>query len=145
MTIRPYRPSDRPALLAMHQRQAVHDGLPYILADPADRQQFATVVAVEEGRVVAAASGRKLAEGWTVLDPSWGGNGSEGPRRRWALLSNLIRHSARVAFDAGYTEMMAGVPPGWRGYRNRLVGELGFVRDERERLYLDLNAKFGRS
>jgi hypothetical protein len=142
MTIRPYRESDRPALLAMHQRQSVHDGLPYLLADPRDPQQFATVVAVEGGRVVASASGRKIAEGSTVLDPNYGGRGSEGPLRRWMLLSGLIRHSARVCFDAGYTELMAATSPEWRGYGNRLVNDLGFTRDLRARFYLDLARVF---
>jgi hypothetical protein len=142
MTIRPYRPSDRPALVAIHERQAVHDGLPYLLADPEDPQQFATVVAVEGGRLVAAASGRKIAEGSTVLDPNYGGRGSDGPMRRWMLLSGLIRESARVAYKAGYTELLAATAPTWRGYGNRLVNELGFTRDLRARFYLDLAWRF---
>lgn len=142
MTIRPYRASDRLALLAIHQRQAVHDGLPYILADPRDPQQFATVVAVEDGRVVASASGRRLCEGSTVLDPAWGGSGRRGPVKRWTLLSQLIRESARIAYSNGYTELMAAVAPHQRGYTERLVRELGFTRDERSRLYLDLNLKY---
>lgn len=142
MIIRPYRPSDRPALLAMHQRQQIHDGLPYILADPSDPQQFATMVAVENGKVVAAASGRKIAEGSCVLDPAWGGADSSGPARRWTLLSRLIRESARVCYEAGYTELMAAVMPNWRGYGNRLVSELGFTRDLRARFYLDLAEKY---
>lgn len=144
MNIRPYRPSDRPQLLAIHQRQAVHDGLPYLLNDPSDPQQFATVVALEDGRIVAAASGRKICEGSTVLDPAFGGRGSDGPIRRWTLLSKLIRHSAQLAYEAGYTELMAATAPEWRGYGNRLVSELGFTRDLRARFYLDLNARFGR-
>lgn len=144
MTIRPFRPSDRAALMAIHQRQAIHDGLPYLFVDPCDPQQFATVVAVEDGHIVAAASGRKIAEGSTLLDPSFGGRGSDGPVRRWTLLRDLIRHSARVAYEKGYTELMAATAPNWRGYGNRLVGELGFTRDLRSRYYMDLHARFGR-
>jgi hypothetical protein len=142
VTIRPYRPSDRPALLAIHQRQSEHDGLGYVFADPDDPQQFAAIVAEEDGRVVAGAMGRKISEGYTLLDPAWGGNGSRGPVKRWMLLSRLISESARVAYDAGYTELMAATPPHWRGYTDRLVRELGFVVDARNRLYLDLHSRF---
>ncbi len=142
MTIRPFRPSDRAALFAIHQRQAVHDGLPYLFNDPCDPQQFATMVAVEGRRIVAGASGRRIAEGSTVLDPAYGGCGSEGPVKRWTLLRELIRCSARAAYDAGYTELMAATMPTWRGYTRRLERELGFVRDERTRLYLDLAEQF---
>jgi hypothetical protein len=142
MTIRPYRPSDRPALLAMHERQQIHDGLPYMLNDPSDPAQFATIVAVEGGRVVASASGRRICEGSTVLDPNYGGQGSEGPLKRWMVLSGLIRHSARVAYDKGYTELFAATMPNARGYTARLVRELGFTIDLRNRLYLDLNSRF---
>lgn len=142
VTIRPYRSTDRGALIAIHRRQSDHDGMPYILADPRDPQQFATVVAVDDGRIIAAASGRRICEGSTVLDPFYGGRGSEGPVKRWTVLAELIRHSARIAYEAGYTELMAATMPGWTGYTRRLERELGFVRDERTRLYLDLAERF---
>jgi len=144
MTIRPYRRSDRAALLAIHERQAAHEGIPLLFNDPDDPQQFSTIVAVEDNWIVGAATARRLAEGATILNPAFGGRGSDGPVRRWMLLSELIRHGARVAWENGYTELMAATPPGSRGYTARLVRELGFTLDGRNRLYLDLDQKYGR-
>ncbi len=143
MTIRPYRPSDRPQLLAIHQRQSEHDGLPYLLNSPDDPRQFATVVAVEAGRIVASASARRVAEGSTVLDPLYGGRGRSGPVARWTLLSKMIRESARIAYDSGYTELFAATAPEWRGYGKRLVQEVGFVHDLRNHYFLDLAERYG--
>ncbi len=143
MTIRPYRPSDRSQLIAIHQRQAVHDGLPYLFNDPSDPLQCATVVAVEDKRIIGAASARRIAEGRTYIDPAWGGDGSSGPVARWMLLSSLIRAGAKVCYDAGFRELMAATAPDARGYTNRLVRELGFTNDKRNRLYLDLTERFG--
>ncbi len=142
MTIRPYRPADRSQLIAIHQRQSIHDGLPYLFNDPNDPLQCATVVAVEDKRIIGAASARKLAEGRTFIDPLFGGRGSDGPVRRWKLLSELIKAGARVCYDKGFRELMAATAPDSRGYTNRLVRELGFTRDERNRLYLDLSERF---
>jgi hypothetical protein len=144
MNIRPYRPSDRAALVAIHERQAVHDNLPYLFNDPADPQQFATIVAVEDGRVVGAATGRQIAEGRTYIDPLFGGRGSDGPVRRWDLLAMMIRRAAKVAYNNGYSELMAATSPDWRGYGRRLVKELHFTQDLRARFYLDLAEQFGK-
>ncbi len=143
MTIRPYRPADRSQLIAIHQRQSIHDGLPYLWNDPSDPLQVATIVAVDGGRVVGAASSRKIAEGRTFVDPIFGGHGSDGPVHRWMLLSKLIQAGARVCYDAGFREIMAATAPNARGYAARLVRELGFTVDERRRLYLDLEEKYG--
>ena len=143
MTIRPYRPSDFPELVGMHRRQCLHDGLGYLLPNPEDPLQFATLVAEEEGELVGMASGRRIIEGQTVIDPAYGGIGTSGPVVRWMLLSQLARALARVSYDAGYRELLAATAPTWRGYGNRLVKELGFTRDLRARFYLDLNLKFG--
>ncbi len=143
MTIRPYRPADRSQLIAIHQRQSIHDALPYLLNDPADPQQFATIVAIEGGRIVGAASSRKLAEGRTFVDPLYGGHTSSGPVARWELLSKLIKAGAKVCYDAGYTELLAATVPEWKGYGKRLVRELGFVHDLRSHFYKDLNSGGG--
>jgi hypothetical protein len=142
MNIRPYRPSDRAALVAIHERQAVHDGLPYLFNDPADPAQEATIVATENGRLVGAATYRRIAEGRTYIDPNFGGRGSDGPVRRWDLLATLIRSGAKVAYNNGYTELMAATSPDWRGYGRRLVKELHFTQDLRARFYLDLAEQF---
>jgi len=127
----------------MHRRQCRHDGLAYLLPNPEDPLQFATLVAEDEGELVGMASGRRIIEGQTVIDPAYGGIGTSGPVVRWMLLSRLARGLARVCYDAGYRELLAATAPTWRGYTRRLVSELGFTNDLRNRLYLDLEAKFG--
>ena len=81
MVIRPYVPADRPAILALRQKH----GEEFWFADPDDPLNPLTVVAEDEGKIVAAVTARLSVETFLLLDP-----GYKTSLGRWAVLKRLF-------------------------------------------------------
>ena len=81
MVIRPYVPADRPAILALRSRH----GEEFWFADPDDPINPLTVVAEDEGKIVAAVTARLSVETFLMLDPTY-----KTSLGRWALLKRLF-------------------------------------------------------
>lgn len=137
MTIRPYAPADRAAVLALHER---HDRSPsgkgegFWFANPDDPLNEITLLAEEDGQLVAAVTGRACLEALLMIDPGW-----SGPRERFELIQRLIDEGGALAAARGYREVHIATPILRFAYR---LSRLAHVYVERRwKLILDLYGK----
>jgi hypothetical protein len=131
--VRGFEERDRPELMRLIGAQSQAHEFAYSFPDPADPTTLGTLVAEEEGRVVMVLAARTMAEGFLTLDPTW-----RGAPERWEAIRQLYRDGNLLAEAAGCKEIVGCFPPHLHSYARRLVRELGFVRDPRERLMLSL-------
>ncbi len=111
--LRPYAPTDREALLALHKRSGDH----FLFPDPEDGFAADTVVDEREGRLVACLAGQWCVETFLMMDPGIGSSLQRArtfkavmefglERARGANLRQLHAHTP----DAAYARRLSRLP-----------------------------------
>lgn len=120
MTIRPYIPTDEPALRAMHEAQGF--GYPFPSIDPA---HFAEVLVYcdENGVPVQAVLARKTVEVFYLTSATWR---TPAWRLKGLFTLHLAMHDALLAL--GFTDAHAWLPPRVvKAFGKRLQKGFGWV------------------
>jgi hypothetical protein len=127
---------DRPALDALH----LAHGTQYWYADPDDPINFETWVIEVDGKIVCALTARLTAEGFLMLDKSFG-----TPAERWELTKQMLEHSTQRAHELGFREIHIGVAPNERGWLRRLLSLPSMFLDNRFHVILAVWQRFRRT
>jgi hypothetical protein len=130
--IRPYAPSDRPALLALH---AAH-GADHWFADPDLQPQVDALVVEADNHLVASLTGRATVEAFLMIDPKHG-----TPRERWDIVADLVEQGGALARQYGFfeTHLFTNDPR----FARRLAGLPAVYPDGRLHLWMNLCQRFG--
>ena len=130
MVIRPYVSADRAAILALRAKH----GEEFWFADPDDPINPLTVVAEDEGRIVAAVTARLSAEVFLILDPGYGTS-----LKRWGVLKRLFAFGLQLFKQkTNVSECYATVALPLGSFAG-LLGKLpNFYPDERARYMIPL-------
>jgi hypothetical protein len=130
VVIRPYAPEDRGAILALREAHGQDD---FFFADPDHALNFATIVVEDDGRLVAAVTGRLVVEGFLMLDPTY-----STPLGRWRMLKSLFRAGFKKIRESGLSECLISVPLVLGSYAG-LLAKLPYVnKDERYRFFVPI-------
>lgn len=140
VTVRPYAPGDRDALLEIWEAQSASLDLakecPF--PDPDDEHQIETLVMVDaDGRVVGAGTARIGVELGMILDPRWA-----GPRDRLYAAMAVFAKGMTAVWGHGFDTVYARVV-GKTRWADRLTDKMGFVRENWPVVKFDLSKVFG--
>jgi hypothetical protein len=142
VTIRPYVPEDRAAILAIWERQ--RRSIPGELKDaafpdPEHPNQFGnlTILDAETGQIVGLGTARLGVELGFVIDPEWG-----APRDRLRAGADVFAKGLKTIWDRGFDVVYARIVGKVR-WADRLVQKFGMERVEWPVVTFDLTKVFG--
>lgn len=132
ITLRPYAPKDREAILRLHEAH----GAGYWFADPDDPINPITLVAeAGDGKLIGAVTGRLCMEAFLMLDPNAG-----SPAFRWELVQKLMEEGGRLAHQGGIREVHIATP--LKSFAKRLLKLPAMWPERRWRLIYSLFHRF---
>lgn len=118
--IRDYTESDLGALLDIHRRQ----GLAYPFPDLSSPLFDTKLIAEHNGIVTQGLLLRITCEAYLLLDPHKG-----TPLERWGLFQSLHRAAAKRAWERGFDDVHAYVPPSIEKHFAKRLHRLGWQKD----------------
>jgi hypothetical protein len=132
--VRDYTEADLAALTDIHCRQ----GLEYPMPDLTHPLFDTKLVAEHNGVVTQGLLLRITCEAYLLLDPDAG-----TPMERWGLFQSLHRAAAKRAWERGFDDVHAYVPPEIERHFAKRLRRLGWQRDKWQSYFREIEVSDG--
>lgn len=132
--IRPYHPSDRPALDRFFER----NGNPWSFPDPEHPKTMEVFVMEEDGEVKALLAGVAVLEVCLAVERT----DRSKPSERLSRCRAIIEEGCRWAYSQGFAFAYTPVPKALAGWARKLRRFVGVVDDDRIHGTLDIRERF---
>jgi hypothetical protein len=135
MTVRDYTEADLRALEVIHQRQGLDYPFPDLTSPLFDTKLVAESAdgVIEQGLLL-----RITCEAYLLIDPHIG-----TPKERWGLFQSLHAAAAKRAWQRGFDDVHAYVPPEIERHFAKRLKRLGWHKDKWQSYFRPLEASDG--